>query len=602
MTQVEAQKLLPRNEIPVEMKWRLEDIFPSNSAFEEEYRRVSDMMPGIEAYRGKVGESAHTLLEVTRLSDDILERVSRLYGYAHMRKDEDNTNPVYQSLFDRVQALYVRAGSIMSFVVPEITALPDGTIDRFYSEEPALQVYRHHFDDILRSKRHTLSPAEERLLAMAGELTHNPRNTFMMLNNADIKFPAIRDESGNEVELTKGRYIQFLESRDRRVRREAFEALYGTYHKQRNTLASLITGAVKSNIFYARARNYPSAQVAALDGDNIPVSVYDNLIQVIREFNPLMHRYVRLRRKMLGLSEIHMHDLFTPMVKEVDLQVPYDEARQTVLKAMAPLGEKYQRILDEGLHNGWIDVLENVGKTSGAYSSSAYPVHPYVLLNYQCNVDNMFTLAHEMGHALHTYHTFKNQPFAYSDYSLFTAEVASTLNESLLNDYLLKKATDRNERMYLLNHHLEQFRGTVFRQTMFAEFEKIIHARVEQGEALTPDTLSEIYHGLNVDYYGPDMVVDPEIAMEWGRIPHFYLVFYVYKYATGFSAATALSQQILSEGQPAVERYIRFLSSGGSDYPIELLKKAGVDMTSPEPIRSALKVFERILDEMESLA
>lgn len=598
----DIQKLPSRSEIPPEMKWKLEDIYATDADWEAEFQKTLALLPDIEAYRGRVGESAHTLLEVNRLMDELAERATRLVVYAHMRKDEDTTNPTYQALDDRAMSMVVTVQSAAAFVVPETTALAVETVERYYHEAPDLSLYRHRIDDYLRLAPHTLSAEEERLIALAGEATRSTSNAFFMLNDADIKFPPVVDDQGQKVEVTHGRFVLLLENRDRRVRRDTFQSLYGSYREHRNTLAALLSGAVKTNIFNARARRYSSAREAALSPDNIPLEVYDNLISVVREFNPTMHRYTRLRRKMLGLDDLHMYDLYTPMVHEVEMNISFSDACATIVKGLAPLGDRYLQGLQEGMKNRWIDVMENAGKTSGAYSTSAYPIHPYVLLNYQNNLDNMFTLAHEMGHALHTHYTFQKQPFAYCDYSLFCAEVASTLNESLLMDYLFKTTTDRKQRLFLLNHYLETFRGTVFRQTMFAEFEKKIHEMAEGGEALTPDVLSGVYRQLNVDYYGPDVVVDPELDMEWSRIPHFYWNFYVYKYATGFSAATALSQRILQEGRPAVERYLGFLSAGGSDYPINELQQAGVDMTSPEPVRSALRVFERVLGEMENLA
>jgi len=403
------------------------------------------------------------------------------------------------------------------------------------------------------------------------------------------------------VELTKGRYTHFMESKDRRVRKEAFEALYSTYGKFRNTIAASLTSSVKADVFYARTRKYPSALYSALFADNVDISVYDNLIATIHEHLPLMHRYISLRKKALGVGELHMYDLYVPIVPEVDMKIPYDQAVKTIKEALHPLGEDYGKVLEEGFTSGWIDVHENEGKTSGAYSWGAYTTHPFVLMNYQDNVNNMFTLAHEMGHALHSYYSNKNQPYTYADYKIFVAEVASTVNEALLMNHLLETTNDKHQRMYLINYYLEQFRGTVFRQTMFAEFEKIVHAKEEAGEPLTADSLNEIYRELNVAYHGPEMVIDKEIELEWERIPHFYRHFYVYKYATGFSAATSLSKQILEEGQPAVERYLQFLKGGSSDYPLNLLKNAGVDMTSPEPIREALAVFKSLIEELEQL-
>ncbi|NGQ97312.1 oligoendopeptidase F [Brevibacillus sp. SYP-B805] len=596
-------KTLPkRSEIPAEFKWRLEDIYPSDEAWEEDVKKVKEMIEQIKSKQGTLAQSGKHLLDALVLQDELTKTMDQVYVYARMRRDEDNTNSTYQALTDRATSLSTQVYSALSYIQPEILAIDSEELKKLQASEPGLEHYRKLLEEITRFKPHTLSAPEEAILAQVGELASAPGKIFGMLNNADIKFPMITNENGEEVELTKGRYIQFLESKDRRVRREAFEALYATYGKHRNTIAATLASVVKRDVFYARTRKYESALKAALFADNVDLSVYDNLIATVREHLPLMHRYVALRKKMLGLDELHMYDLYVPIVKEVEMEIPYEQAVATIKEALRPLGEDYGRVLETGFTSGWIDVYENEGKTSGAYSWGAYTTHPYVLMNYQDNVNNMFTLAHEMGHALHSYYSNKNQPYTYADYTIFVAEVASTLNEALLMHHLLKTTTDKAQRMYLINYYMEQFRGTLFRQTMFAEFEKLIHAKVEQDEPLTADRLSEWYRELNVAYHGKEMVVDSQIDLEWARIPHFYNNFYVYKYATGFSAATSLAKQILEEGQPAVERYLNFLKSGGSDYPLNLLKKAGVDMTSPEPIREALSVFRDLLEQMEELA
>lgn len=453
----------------------------------------------------------------------------------------------------------------------------------------------------LRQKEHILSEKEEQILAMSAEISDIGGDVFTMFNNADIKFPYIKDEEGEEIEVTKGRYIAFLESKDRRVRKDAFEAVYSSYKKMKNTLAASLTGNVKKNRFYSLVRKYPSALEASLDNDNIPVDVYTTLIDTVNKNLPLLDRYLKLRKKVLKLDELHMYDLYVPMVEEFDKKIPYEEARTIVAEALKPLGEEYIGYLQKGMNSAWIDVYENEGKTSGAYAWGAYKTHPYVLLNYQNKINDVFTLAHEMGHALHSYYTNMTQPYVYSEYKIFVAEVASTVNESLLMRYLLPRASSKQEKAYLLNHYLEEFRGTVFRQVMFAEFEKIIHEKVEQGEALNAQELSNIYYGLNKKYFGEAVTVDEDIAMEWSRIPHFYSSFYVYKYATGFSSATAIAEKILTEGRPAVDKYLEFLKSGGSNYPLELLKIAGVDLSTPQPIQDALNVFEKTLDELEEL-
>ncbi|UED72651.1 oligoendopeptidase F [Brevibacillus sp. DP1.3A] len=599
---VNKSKTLPkRSDVPAEYKWRLEDMYPTDNDWEADVQKVKQLTEKIAAMKGSLATSGKQLLAVLTLQDELLKTLDQVYVYARMRRDEDNANSKYQGLTDRATSLSTQVYGSISYIQPEILAIPTEDLQTWIKEVEGLEHYRILLDEITRFKPHTLSSEEEALLANMSELSSSPSKIFGMLNNADMKFPMITDENGEEVELTKGRYTQFMESKDRRVRKEAFEALYSTYGKFRNTIAASLTSAIKGDVFYARTRKYPSALYAALFADNVELPVYDNLIATIHEHLPLMHRYIALRKKLLGVDELHMYDLYVPIVPETDMKIPYDQAVSTIKEALHPLGEEYGRILEEGFSNGWIDVHENEGKTSGAYSWGAYTSHPFVLMNYQDNVNNMFTLAHEMGHALHSYYSNHAQPYTYADYKIFVAEVASTLNEALLMNHLLETTTDKKQRMYLINHYLEQFRGTVFRQTMFAEFEKIVHAKEEQGEPLTAESLSTIYRELNVSYHGPDMVVDSEVDLEWARIPHFYRGFYVYKYATGFSAATSLSKQILEEGQPAVDRYLQFLKGGSSDYPLNLLKGAGVDMTSPTPIAEALSVFKELLEELEQL-
>ncbi|GGJ69909.1 oligoendopeptidase F [Anoxybacillus voinovskiensis] len=602
MTEKKTVKTLPkRSEIPVEETWRLEDIFPTDEAWEQEFQQVKNMIPKLCDYQGRLGESADVLYEALQYQDELSMRIEKLYTYAHMRYDQDTTNSFYQGLNDRITGLYSEASSVMAFIVPEILAMDETKIQSFLAEKEELKLYEHALDEINRQRPHVLSAQEEALLAQAAEIMAASSNTFGMLNNADLKFPAIIDENGDEVEVTHGRYLRFLESEDRRVRHDAFKAVYETYGKYKNTFASTLSGAVKKDNFFARVRRYESARHAALSNNNIPESVYDNLVETINKNLHLLHRYVRLRKKVLGVDELHMYDLYAPLVKEVKMEITYEQAKDYLVKGLAPLGDEYINIVKEGLENRWVDVRENVGKRSGAYSSGAYGTNPYILMNWQDNVNNLFTLAHEFGHSVHSHYTRKTQPYPYGSYSIFVAEVASTCNEALLNDYLLKTIDDEKKRLYLLNHYLEGFRGTVFRQTMFAEFEHMIHQKAQAGEALTADSLTSMYYELNKKYFGNDIVVDEEIGLEWARIPHFYYNYYVYQYATGFSAATALSKQILEEGKPAVDRYIEFLKAGSSDYPIEVLKRAGVDMTTAQPIQEACDVFAQKLEEMEQL-
>ncbi|MCM3322008.1 oligoendopeptidase F [Cytobacillus kochii] len=597
-----VKKLPTRNEVPVEETWRLEDIFSSDDEWNKEFNEVKELSKEAGKFKGMLHEGAEVLYDVLQYQDHLLSRIVKLFTYARMRYDQDTTNATYQSLDDKIKGLYSVVASELAFIVPEILAIDEDRLAQYIAEKDELKIYEHALEEINLQRPHVLTAEKEALLAQASEVMDASSNTFGMLNNADLTFPSIKNEEGEEVEVTHGRFINFLESDDQRVRRDAFRAMYTTYGQFRNTFASTLSGNVKRNNFNAKVRNYQSARHAALSANNIPESVYDQLISTINDHLHLLHRYVKLRKKVLQLDELHMYDLYTPLVKDVKMAITYDEAKKLMIEGLAPLGEEYRSILEEGLQNRWVDVWENKGKRSGAYSSGAYGTNPYILLNWQDNINNLFTLTHEFGHSVHSYYTRKSQPYAYGDYSIFVAEVASTCNEALLNDHLLKTIDDDKKRLFLLNHFLEGFRGTVFRQTMFAEFEHEIHQMAQNNEALTADALTEKYYELNKKYFGgEDIIIDEEIGLEWSRIPHFYYDYYVYQYATGYSAATALSEQILTEGKPAVDRFIGFLKAGSSDYPIEVLKKAGVDMTSSEPIKAACKVFEEKLNEMEQL-
>ncbi|HLR74416.1 MAG TPA: oligoendopeptidase F [Virgibacillus sp.] len=600
MTKV-TKELPSRSDIPEELTWNLEDIFATDELWEEELNELINDIPKIEKYKGTLGSSAQHLYDLFQLQDQLSERIGKLYTYARMRYDEDTTNSFYQSINSRAENALTLASRAMSYIVPEILDIEEETIGQFLKDKDELKLYEHTLNEIIRQRAHALSQKEEALLAQASEPLQSASQTFSMLNNADLKFPSIKNEDGEEVDVTHGRFTRFLKSSDRRFRKDAFKAVYQTYDQFKHTFATTLTSTVKKDNFYANVRKYDSARHAALSNNNIPEQVYDNLVEVINEKLPLLHRYVNLRKQVLGLDELHMYDLYTPLIKDVDMTVTYEEAKDHVLASLKPLGEEYINIVKEGYENRWIDVEENKGKRSGAYSSGAYGTHPYILLNWQNKVDDLFTLAHELGHSVHSYYTRKTQPFRYGNYSIFVAEVASTCNEALLNDYMINHLEDEQEKLYLLNHFLEGFRGTVFRQTMFAEFEHDIHVRIQNGEALTAERLTEIYYALNKKYYGDVVISDEEIGLEWARIPHFYYNYYVYQYATGYSAATTLAQQILDGREGAVDRYIDFLKAGNSDYPIEVLKKAGVDMTSKQPILDALNVFETKLTELETL-
>lgn len=597
-----AKKVLTRDEVPVELTWDLEGIFPSDAAWEEEFKSIEGLLPEAEKYKGKVAESAKTLYDTLQFSDMVSERFGKLYVYSHLKHDQDTTNAKYQGMEGRVRSLGAKLSAAWSFITPEILSIEEEKIQNFLNEYEPLKLYNQMLKELNLKRPHVLTADKEELLAQFSEVTGASGSTFSALNNADLEFPHVKNDEGEEVPLTHGNYITYLESDKREVREGAFKVMYETYGKFKNTFASTLAGNVKAHNVSARIRNYNSARHAAMSNNYIPEKVYDQLISTIHEYLPVLHRYIALRKQVLGVDELHMYDLFTPLVKEVKIDMPYEKAKDMMVKSFEPLGEEYQSIVQKGLESRWVDVLENKGKRSGAYSSGTYGTNPFVLMNWQDNLNNLFTLAHEFGHSMHSYFTRQNQPYPYADYSIFVAEVASTCNEELLFDYLLKTTDNPEHKIYLLNHWLDGFRSTVFRQTMFAEFEHVVHEMDRNGEAITAERLTEIYYDLNKQYFGDAMTVDEEIGLEWARIPHFYYNYYVYQYATGQSAATALSKQILEEGQPAVERYINnFLKAGCSDFPINVLKAAGVDMESPTPIQEACKVFETKLNELESL-
>lgn len=594
-------KLPARDKIEEKYKWRLEDIYENDDLWEKDFSNIKKKVKLLEVYVGSVAKTSENLLNVLKKRDEISHIAHKLYVYARMRRDEDNTNSKYQALTDKATTLLVEISGRLAFIEPEILSLSKKEIENFLKENKALRLYDHYLEDLFRMKDHILDADKEKMLAEMGEISQSPGQIFSMFDNADLKFPKILDEDKNEVELTKGRYISFMESPDRKVRKAAFEGLHGTYKNFINTLSTTLASNVKKNIYYKNQRGFKTSLEASLFNENIPPVVYDTLIDTVSSRLDLMHRYVDLRKRVLNLDELHMYDLYVPLVKDFDKKISYEEAKEIVIKGLSVLGPDYINTMIEGFNSGWVDVYENRGKTGGAYSWGTYGVHPYVLLNFQGKLNDVFTIAHEMGHAMHSYYSIKNQPFPYYQYTIFVAEVASTCNEALLINYLLKNSKDKKEKMFLLNHFMEQFKGTVYRQTMFAEFEKKIHEKAEQGEPLNAKIMCQIYRKLNQKYFGSNIFIDSLIDYEWSRIPHFYTSFYVYKYATGFSAAIAISKNILSQGKVAVEKYIDFLSRGGSDYPIELLKKVDVDLTKPQPIEDALDVFEKLLDEFEAL-
>ena len=591
---------MKREEISNEYKWCMEDIYPTEELWESDYQKVTDSIPLIKSFEGTLGDSAEALCKMQETYDEIHCTMEKLHVYANQRMHENTANPYYQGLVGRIQGLGVQLMEATSYIMPEILAIPEATFKEMLESE-VLAKYRTYFGRILKKKAHVLSGEMEELLAGAREIGEGPSDIFMMFNNADIKFPVIKDENGNDVEITHGRYGRFIESQNREVREAAFKGLYSSYEKFINTIAATYRANVKQSGFFAKVRKYPSSLAPALDGSAIPVSVYDNLIETVHKYLPVLHKYVSLRKDKLGVEELHMYDLYVPLLGDVDRKIPYEEAKEIVLEGLKPLGADYQALLKEGFENGWIDVYENEGKRSGAYSWGPYGTHPYVLLNYNDSLNHTFTLAHEMGHALHSYHSDAAQEYIYAGYKIFVAEVASTCNEALLIHHLLEESKDDAEKAYLLNYFLEQFRTTLFRQTMFAEFEKIAHAKSEAGETLTAEMLCDIYYDLNKQYFGDDIVVDKEIALEWARIPHFYNPFYVYQYATGFSAAIAISSKILAGEPGIVEKYKQFLSGGSSLDCIDLLKLCDVDMTEKKPVDDALKVFEEKLEEFAKL-
>lgn len=594
------ERIPKRSEVDPAFTWALEDIYPTDDAWRADLEKLLTLSKTLASYKGRLGESGQTLFGFMQLTDEISVLCSDLANYAQRRSDEDTANAVYQAMVGQVMNAFVQINSAGSFETPELISIPDDKLEGFYKEVPQLELYKKNIDRVRRKKAHILSDEEEKILALAGEMSQSPENIYSMFSDADLKFPDAVDKDGKLHQVTHGSYIPLVQSADRVLRKSAFEAMYHTFDSYKNTCAATLSAQIKAVQFYAKARKYSSSLEAALDGTEVPVEVYHNLINAVHENMHYMYDYVKLRKKLLGVDELHMYDLYTPVVADVDMKITFEEAKETVLKALAPMGEDYLDILRKGFNERWIDVYENEGKTSGAYSAGAR-VHPYVLLNHKDTLNCMFTLAHEMGHAIHSYLSNKNQPVAYADYVIFVAEVASTCNEALLMQYLLKNTEDKKERAYLINYFLEQFRTTLYRQTMFAEFELKINELTASGETLTAESMNAIYRDLNKLYFGDDIVIDHEIDLEWARIPHFYYNYYVYQYATGYSAAIALSQRILREGEPAVKDYIGFLSGGCSADPITLLKGAGVDMTTSQPVSDALKLFGELIEEMASM-
>ncbi|EGT4247345.1 oligoendopeptidase F, M3B family [Clostridioides difficile] len=587
-----------RSTIEEKYKWKIDKMYSSKEEIEKDISKVKNLIQEVKEYKGKLSENKENLYKVLNISENASRIVQNLYVYTHMKQHEDTRINDNQGRATKTEMLSTDLGVATSYIVPEILAIEENKLSEYLKDEK-LSFYTKYIKDILRDKPHTLSEREEEILAATSELSTIPENVYDMLAYADMEFPEIEDEEGNKVKLSHSNYSLFIKSKNSRVRKDAFEGEFSTYEKYKNTFASTLYGGIKSEIFYAKTRKYNSAIEASLFSDDVSLDVYNNLISAIDKSIPNLNKYVELKKKFLGLNEIHMYDLYVPLTDKFDMDIPYDKAQDIILEALKPLGEEYLKVIKSAFDEGWIDVYDNEGKKGGAYSWGSYDSHPYILMSYKNDLNSLFTLIHELGHSVHSHYSRTSQPFLYSDYKIFVAEVASTLNELLLINYLLENSKSKDETIYLLNYYLEQFRTTVHRQTMFAEFEKIVHQRVESGEPLTADEFTNIYYKLNEKYYGKSAIVDKQIGIEWARIPHFYSNFYVYKYATGFSAASALSQQILSEGSTAVDRYINFLKSGGSEYPLEQLKSAGVDMTKKESIEEALNVFAELVNKLE---
>jgi oligoendopeptidase F len=596
-----TQKVPRRDEIPVENTWDLTLMYADDAAWEQAVARLEGMIPEIAAIQGTIGQGAGALLKALKLRDDIGLQLYQIYRYASQRQDSDSTDAAGQALAERAGSIVAKLGAATAFIEPEILAIPEETIAAWLHEEPGLQLYAYALEELARQRAHVRSAEVEGILAQFYDVTRATSEIFEILTNADLDFPTLEDESGQTVKLSHARYGRFMENQDRRVRREAFKGMFGAFGHIRNTLGTTLAAEVRSHTLNARIRNYSSALEAALQPKDIPLDVYHNLIATVNANLPRLHRYMRVRKRLMGLDELRFYDLYAPLVPQADIDVPYSEATAVVQAAFAPLGDDYAAALQRAFSSRWIDVYENIGKRSGAYSAGSHKSAPFMLLNYQDRLRDVFTLAHELGHSMHSFFSWRSQPFVYSNYTLFVAEVASTLNEALLTDHLLKTRDDPTLRKHLIVQQLEDIRATLFRQTMFAEFEFDIHRRTEVGEPLTTDSISKPYFELVARYLGPDVILDEEIAWEWARIPHFYYNFYVYQYATGLSAALALSKQIIAEGQPAVKRYLRFLSSGSSRSSIDLLRDAGVDMATPAPIQQAMDQFDALLDQLEAM-
>ncbi|MDA3973725.1 oligoendopeptidase F [Enterococcus thailandicus] len=597
----ETTQLPNREELSENLTWDLTKIFANDQEFDEKYQELSEELTQAEKYKGTLANGATAFLNALEFVLDVYRKIEVLYVYAHLKNDQDTANTTYQALHSRAGSLMAKVGESVSWLEPEVLQLSDETIWSYFEEEPKLEIYRHFVQQMVDNRAHVLSADQEALLAGAGEIFGASSSTFSVLNNADLVFPTITGENGEKIQLSHGVYGQLLESTDRSVREAAFKGLYEVYEQFRNTFASTLSAHIKGYNFKAKARHYHSAREASLSNNHVPESVYDTLVEVVNKHLPLLHRYMELRKRLLNVEELHMYDLYTPVLGEAPIKFSYEDARAKALEALQPMGEEYMAVVEEAFADRWIDVVENKGKRSGAYSSGSYDTKPYILLNWHDTLDQLFTLVHEMGHSVHSFFTRSNQPYVYGDYSIFLAEIASTTNENILTEYLLETETDPRVRAYVLNHYLDGFKGTIFRQTQFAEFEHFMYVEDAKGVPLTSEYLSESYGKLNAKYYGPAVEEDPEIKYEWSRIPHFYYNYYVFQYATGFSAASALAKKIWAKEPEALGNYLAYLKAGNSDYPVEVMKKAGVDMTQAAYIEDAMAMFEKRLNELEAL-
>ena len=590
-----------RKDIPEKYKWNIEAMYASNELCEKDIAKVLKLADKMTKYQGHLKDDAETLAKALKERDKLYQIVETICVYAHQKTDEDRLVSASIELEGKATAMAAQISQKLAFFTPELSSIPEKTLRKFVKENKDLKVYEHYFDEVIRERAHVLKKSDEELLAQLSELTGCPEDVFRMLNDAEFNFGEVTDEKGKKVPLTHGSYSHLMRSTDRRVRKESYEKLYGVFKQYRNTLVTTYNYNVKQDVIYSRIRKYPSSRAMALSGSNIPEEVYDNLIKTVNDHLPALHRYMKLRKKLLGVKDLYMYDMYTPILPKAEKKIAYEEGQKLALKALECLGKDYVDTLKKGYESRWADVYETPGKRSGAYSFGCYKSMPYMLLNYHGKLDDVFTLIHESGHSMHSYYTRKNQPYVYGDYSIFAAEVASTVNESLLMNYLINNAKSKKEKAELLNMWLDEFRTTLFRQTQFAEFEYEAHKMVERGEVLSADSMEKLYGDINKKYYGSAIKYDDLINLEWARIPHFYTAYYVYQYATGYSAATAIASRIINEGKPAADEYLKFLKAGNSDYPIEVLKYGGVDMATTAPVEAALNKFEEILDELEAI-